>query len=301
MLNLNTLIVSLILATLALPSYSEDAEEVKEAKAATVDHNSDVIAAKERLEAVIIRGEQDYARQAIRSKTEYTNELQKAKRTALLNDNVGNATAITKQIERVSQQIEHLRDVLAGRSRLDPADNKPREAKDPKEAKSKIDKRLVGTWDIRLPRNIDKRGVYRIIEIDSDGVCKIIGGSKNDRKAGDKDGFGDKYQGYVIDGFFVIYDSGWVLDGYSGRYLMLRVNGDNTVTVKFSFRDLTKSKTPNTANFTWEQNYETSRTDSDKEKAKEEEPKEKEQIDFDEEQDDDTADDGEGFFGIPVE
>jgi len=195
----NYLPLLLALIFLAPIAFAEpEGAGAKEAKAATVEHNTEIDTAEKRLEAVIVRAEQDYARQAIRSKMAYNKELQKAKRTALQGDSLDNAAAIVKQIELVEKQIEHLKNVLAGRTRLNPVD-KPKEEvkKEPKIMKG-LDPRLIGEWDQNRPH------ATLLFKVSPDGKMTII---RNQHIPSEN---GRTYQMKIIKGIAVVTYDGWV-------------------------------------------------------------------------------------------
>jgi hypothetical protein len=287
--------IILALFLLAPITLAENAE-VKEARSATVEHNKEIETAKERLESLIIRAEQDYARQAIRSKMAYNKELQKAKRTALQNDNTDNATAIIKQIERVNKQIDHLKNVLAGRTRLDPADNNKTDAKEDTRDEREIDPRYVGIWKIQFPSSH-----RRSLAINDKGLCRVLSDSDN---RGENVGVGNLYKGEIVDGCYVVRFTDWTIkDAPFGRILFIKLNGDDSVSLALSQGDIRKIKTFDEAKGeVFLRKYSDLHTPLDGDNKDDRTPDNDEKTKDDAGNDDDTSDDdGEGFFGIPLE
>lgn len=271
--------------------------EVVAARSSAKEHNRRVNHAQAELEEVIERAKKKYNEQVIQAKERLIMDLRRTLRNAAESDRPENLIAISQQIERLDSQIQTLRNGPAAQAKPDA---------------NRSDFGLYkGTWSLTWPN-----GHKRSFDIDASGRVEI---RSNSSGSGPGSGVDSTYQAKLIKGGLAFHDRNWTKgDRIEGRVILLKRHDDESVTIGYSERNLEESDTFKTADEVWKAKLSDVYSRDGKEKAKpvdHKEPDDKKdkptvkqddpvvvETDLAEDRDaDGVAQQGDTFFGIPLE
>lgn len=295
---------TLFIATLVLISFSCYADDavIKEARDAATSHNQSVKSEKEQLEAAIERAKKEYARDTIKIKQDYIRELQKARKSALINDDAEAATIIVQEISRVEKQIEELNAILTGKA--DKPQEEPKKESEDKTVLKGMPRDLVGHWKF-----FDRVGERIEAAILADGTYYVI---SNKWDANEN---GVKYQLQIVDGVALVEHTKW-----GNRVDAFRINNGKLNIRSWENMNEYKALNGETTMWNWDMDIKTHRKpisdelmkkikgedapqgptpvaeEPNQETPKPEEPKNEEPKEVEQKEGD-----GNTFFGIPVE
>ena len=269
--------------------WAEDAPpEVVAARSSAKEHNRRVADARAELEQAVRHAHRKYLDQVIQAKQRLIQDLRRTLRDAAEGDRPENLLAISQQIEKLDKQIEALK--LEGKRAADLA-------------KGDTFDRYHGRWSITWPNGHNRR-----IEIDADGKVTVKANSSGN---GPESGVGSTYQAKLINGYLAYHDENWAKPGKeAGRILFLKINKDDTVSVGYSYKDLQKADTLQTANEVWKLPLDKVFTPlakkdapgADSEDGPGNEAEDPVNPDPDPDPDPEPGDtDNEAFFGVPIE